>query len=372
MNCKTVVCLFLCWLLTFGSISPAQAQDGQTAAPATVFRFAEPPHHHYYERDFKLSVSGEVKDARQSDSDAVINSNPQTPRGFLVKWLEPGQKIAALIEPTEVVMIGGSGEQVRLSLKAGEPVVYDMITLEVLAVVRCGNKVTEGKIRLPERLTVTIEKPVERIVEKPVEVVKYAPCDPNWSSGTIGMYPATPDPKKGYFGNPIRLDAPGLLAMLRIPDAADPILQQKVIALRQFVVARIIQELPEELRPGARGQKKVNGFRVDYNVCTDTLAVQSWGKGWWSWKSFWIGFAVGFGVGFILGHVLKNCPEIGKIFAQGQNPNRLGPLLPQPVITTASGLPGWAIGATVAATAATVAVSIPGVRRNKRGVLVRD
>jgi len=121
-------------------------------AKSTPCRFETPPTPDYYSRSYTLAprVIRDVVGTNRDDSDRIINSDPQSSRGFKISWLQPNWKAGVLSEDTVIVMIGGSCESVRLTAKKGESVVYDRNTLDILAVIRCGNKVVDGKIRLAE------------------------------------------------------------------------------------------------------------------------------------------------------------------------------------------------------------------------------
>ena len=180
---KLCLSIFLSVLLAtpFELLAQTPARD-----PHTVFRFNEIPSPNYYSRAFTLVGMRPVRDATSIDSDQIIRDDPQSQRGFQARWLLSNQAVAAVSKPTIVTCVGGSGEVIKISLKLGEAVVYDLSTKEILAITRCANKCIEGEIDLPAPVITEkiVEKPIYiprpefQIVEKPVFVERPAYVPP--------------------------------------------------------------------------------------------------------------------------------------------------------------------------------------------------
>lgn len=109
------------------------------------YRFEDPPAANFYDRSHAVQA-GPVRDATSRDSDEIIGKNPMRMRGFKISWLQDGQRVGVLHKPTPVTMVDASGGSTRVTLKTGEPVVYDEDSGDILAVNRCANKVTDGRM----------------------------------------------------------------------------------------------------------------------------------------------------------------------------------------------------------------------------------
>ena len=138
---------------------PLIAQSGGDSAsdPHRVFKFSQLPAPDYYWREFKLHIVKQVKDATSVPVKSVIRDNPQSQKGFRPSWLQTGQAVGPVTNPTTVTMVGGSGEPVKVILSVGEAVVYDNREVDkgakdILVIIRCANKVIEGTIEAPAPL----------------------------------------------------------------------------------------------------------------------------------------------------------------------------------------------------------------------------
>ncbi len=149
----------------------------------------------YYNRSTEIPALciKNSKDMRDQDSDKIIRSNPQSKRGFLASWQQPGQLGVHLVKPAVVSFLDAHCNSTVVTLKPGEAVhVKESSCSElpdrgklcnILVVDRCGNKVTAGDAYLPPPQT------VERIVTKEVERIVKESC-PNCP--TCPTCPATP------------------------------------------------------------------------------------------------------------------------------------------------------------------------------------
>jgi hypothetical protein len=168
--------------LVFSGVIFAQTKPIQTAAkptdPHSIFRFSELPAPDYYSRKFELKLGPGKRDLTGMDSDAIIHTYPQSDKGFLTGWLQPGQAIGTLPEDVIVTMVDGTGHAVIANLKKNESVLFDNSGLisdegdrQILAVIRCGNKVIKGYAKpIVKEVQEVIEK--KETIEKPVFEIK--------------------------------------------------------------------------------------------------------------------------------------------------------------------------------------------------------
>jgi len=142
---KKVTCVLFFVLLLAANVV---AQDNP-------FTFDALPASNYYSRAYMpQGMSAEVRDLTSLDSEGVINTCPQSPRGYQPSWLQPGQQVIALPSPVEVTLLDCAGKLNRVLLKTGESVVTDASNGDILAVVRCGNKVVDGRIPVQQPASV--------------------------------------------------------------------------------------------------------------------------------------------------------------------------------------------------------------------------
>ncbi|MGD0976872.1 MAG: hypothetical protein ABR875_01065 [Minisyncoccia bacterium] len=158
---------------------PAQATTVKPANPHSIFKFDQLPDPDYYKRIFVLNLKPGVRDLTKEDSDFIIHTYPQSNKGFLTGWLQPGQAIGTLPEDVIVTMVDGTGDAVIANLKKNESVLFDNSGLisdegdrQILAVIRCGNKVIKGYAKpVIKEVQETIEEPVFEI-KKQVTIVE--------------------------------------------------------------------------------------------------------------------------------------------------------------------------------------------------------
>ena len=142
-----ITALSLVFLLIFPTGLIAQPVTQQASVDAhKIYRFQNLPSPDYYSRSFVLEGLKPVKDLGDMDSDRVIRDCPQSPRGLLAQWIRPGQKVVGSKKPVSLVMTDCNGNQHKVTLRAGEGLLIDEATGEILAIIRCANKVVEGKI----------------------------------------------------------------------------------------------------------------------------------------------------------------------------------------------------------------------------------